>query len=133
MSTAELLATNAMAVTEAGAITLATSTTASRHTLPDSWIGRWVTITAIDQDCSIVFGDSGVDVDHTETDGGTPPAISLSDTMGEMIPAGQSRDRLIPKQYKNKAGTLLKVTDFAIEAAGTGKINICLTGDEPAQ
>ena len=115
---------------EGNNITLATSGTSFNQNIPARYRGRWVTVTALTSDLVWGVGDDNVDVEWGSVNTTTGEDINLSDVIGGVIPAGQSRDYRFPDvgaQYTNAAGTVAKITKFAVEAAAAGHINFALS------
>lgn len=116
--------------TEGNCVTLNTSNVHASYIIPDRFRGRWITVTAIDQPLDLVFGDDSVEVQYGAQNSVVSNAIALNDVIGGHFPAGLPLDFRFPEvdeERRDAAGVVAKITRFAIEAAGSGKVNLRLS------
>lgn len=120
-------AANVHPPTEGQNVVLATSGTAVRVEIPVAWRSKWISITALTADLVFLLGDSAVDVVWADVNTVSTEVISNKDTVGRIIPAGQTVEYRFPEpeaSYTNAAGAVAKITHMVFEAAGAGHIGM---------
>lgn len=110
-----------IAPTEGSVYSRSNVATAERVTVPDEWIGRYVTIEAFAQDVYILFGDGSVTATVDTRNAKTGEAMNKADGISWCVAAGTRLSVIVRPRYVDSAGISHAVTSMSfISAAATG-------------